>query len=149
MRRSRRRRLLLAVELAGVGLLGALLAIAVAGKVTRDVGPFQAALSFQPSLTRETEVAVPPLGELRLDTHDSPVRLEIGVTRLRPDAAPTPVTLSVLYLDPDSKQLQAYDDITPGGIGASEARISRQAVVEPPAATPSPTPTSSLPQGSG
>ena len=32
---------LLAVELAVVGLLGALLAIAVAGTVTRDVGPFR------------------------------------------------------------------------------------------------------------
>src|SRR5918997_5265848 len=92
MRRSRRRRLLLALELAGVGVLGALLAIAVAGTVVRDVGPFSAALSFQPSLTGETEVAVPPLGELRLDTHDSPVRLEVGVTQLRPDAARTIAT---------------------------------------------------------
>jgi predicted phosphodiesterase len=92
MRRSRRRRLLLALELAGVGLLGALLAIAVAGTVVRDVGPFSAALSFQPSLTGETDIAVPPLGELQLDTHDSPVRLEVGIIQLRADAARTIAT---------------------------------------------------------
>jgi len=81
------RRLLLAVELAGVGLLGALLAVAVAGTVTREVGPFSADLSLQPSLTGGTEVAVPPLGQLQLDTHDGPVRLEVGINQLRPEAA--------------------------------------------------------------
>ena len=92
MRRSRRGWLLLVLELAGVGTLGALLAIAVAGTVVRDVGPFQAALSFAPSLTGETQVAVPPLGQLQLDTHDSPVRLEVGITQLRTDAARTIAT---------------------------------------------------------
>jgi predicted phosphodiesterase len=81
------RRLLLAVELAGVGLLGALLAVAVAGTVTREVGPFSADLSLSPSLRGGTQVAVPPLGELQLDTHDGPVRLEVGINQLRPEAA--------------------------------------------------------------
>jgi len=80
-------RLLLAVELAGVGLLGALLALAVAGTVTREVGPFNADLSLAASLTGGTEVAVPPLGRLQLDTHDGPVRLEVGINQLRPEAA--------------------------------------------------------------
>ena len=73
--------------MAAVGVLGAFLAITVAGTVTRDVGPFQADLSLQPSLTGGTEVAVPPLGELQLDTHDSPVLLQVGVTQLRTEAA--------------------------------------------------------------
>jgi predicted phosphodiesterase len=80
-------RLLLAVELAGVGLLGALLAVAVAGTVTREVGPFSADLSLAPSLVGGTRVAVPPLGELQLDTHDGPVRLDVGINQLRPEAA--------------------------------------------------------------
>ena len=87
MRRSHRRRLLLAVELAGVGLLGAMLAVAVAGSVTREVGPFSADLSLHPSLSGGTEVAVPPLGQLQLDTHDGPVKLEVRINQLRPDAA--------------------------------------------------------------
>jgi predicted phosphodiesterase len=92
MWRSPRRRLLLAVELAGVGLLGALLAVAVAGSVTREVGPFSAEMSLQPSLTGGTEVAVPPLGQLQLDTHHGPVRLEVGIDQLRPEAARTIAT---------------------------------------------------------
>ena len=87
MWRPHRRRVLLAVELAGVGLLGALLAVSVAGSVTREVGPFSADLSLQASLTGGTEVAVPPLGQLQLDTHDGPVRLEVGINQLRPEAA--------------------------------------------------------------
>ena len=87
LRAARRRRWLLGLELAGVGVLGALLAVLVAGTVTRDVGPFQAELSLRPAWNGGTAVAVPPLGQLQLDTHDGPVRLDIGVTQLRPDAA--------------------------------------------------------------
>jgi len=82
-----RRRLSLALAMAAVGTLGALLAVLVAGTITRDVGPFSADLSLQPSLVGGTEVAVPPLGQLLLDTHDGPVRLQIGIRQLRADAA--------------------------------------------------------------
>jgi len=68
-----RRRLSLALAMAAVGTLGALLAVLVAGTITRDVGPFSADLSLQPSLDGGTEVAVPPLGQLLLDTHDRAV----------------------------------------------------------------------------
>lgn len=38
---------------------------------------------------------------------------------------PTPVALSVLYLDPETKQLIAWDDLTLGGLGRTSARIDR------------------------
>jgi predicted MPP superfamily phosphohydrolase len=38
---------------------------------------------------------------------------------------PTPVTLSVLYMDPETKQLVAWDDITLGGLGLTSAEIQR------------------------
>jgi predicted phosphodiesterase len=38
---------------------------------------------------------------------------------------PTPITLTVLYLDPETRALQAYDDITLGGLGANDASIRR------------------------
>jgi predicted phosphodiesterase len=43
---------------------------------------------------------------------------------------PTPITLSVLYLDRRTRALQAYDDITLGGLGLSDARI-RRTVADP------------------
>jgi predicted phosphodiesterase len=93
---TRRHRLLLALELAAVGVLGAVLGLLVAGTVTTGVGPFQAEMSLQPSLTGSTVVAIPPLGELELDTHAGPVRLNVGVTQLRDEAA------RAIVADPDS-----------------------------------------------
>jgi len=47
---------------------------------------------------------------------------------------PTPVELSVLYLDKRSHRLTAYDDITLGGIGLASATVERH-VVNTPGAT--------------
>ena len=65
-----------------------------------------------------------------------------GLRALRGEDA-TPVTLSVLYLDREDQRLQAYDDITLGGVGVSDARISRTVVVEQDEAGPSRSPSTS------
>ena len=44
---------------------------------------------------------------------------------------PEPLTCTVLYLDPDTGALTAYDDITLGGLGETEVTIVRTAVVPP------------------
>ncbi|MCW2605648.1 MAG: rane protein [Frankiales bacterium] len=77
------RKALVAVEVAAVGLLGALLGLLVAGTRTTGVGPFTAELSLRPSLHGGTQVVIPPLGELDLDTHAGPVHLQVDVVRLR------------------------------------------------------------------
>jgi predicted MPP superfamily phosphohydrolase len=84
---TRRGRLLPLAPIAAVGMLGALLGLLVAGTVRVPVGPFTADLSLRPALSGSTVVAVPPLGQLQLDTHDGPVRLSVRVTQLRTDAA--------------------------------------------------------------
>lgn len=38
---------------------------------------------------------------------------------------PTPITLTVLYLDAETQELQAWDDITLGGLGLASAEIER------------------------
>ena len=58
------------------------------------------------------------------------------------------MTLTVLYLDREDQSLQAYDDITLGGIGVSDARISRTVVAEEetaasPSRSPGPSPSAS------
>ncbi|MCW2615754.1 MAG: metallophosphoesterase [Frankiales bacterium] len=85
--RPGRHRALVVLEVVAVGLLGALLGLLVAGDVSREVGPFQADLSLRPSLSGATVVEVPPLGELQLDTHRTPVKLDVRITSLRGDAA--------------------------------------------------------------
>jgi predicted MPP superfamily phosphohydrolase len=60
---------------------------------------------------------------------------------------PTPVMLSVLYLDRTTRELQAWDEITLGGLGLTSARIDRHQVNpdEEPGAPPSPIPSPSGP----
>jgi predicted MPP superfamily phosphohydrolase len=41
---------------------------------------------------------------------------------------PEPLTCTVLYLDPDTGELQAYDEITLGGLGETEVTIQRVVV---------------------
>jgi predicted MPP superfamily phosphohydrolase len=44
---------------------------------------------------------------------------------------PTPIALSVLYLDRDTKRLQAWDEITLGGFGITSAEIQRKLAAGP------------------
>jgi predicted phosphodiesterase len=44
---------------------------------------------------------------------------------------PEPLTCTVLYLDPETGQLQAYDEITLGGLGETEVTIQRRAAPQP------------------
>jgi hypothetical protein len=39
---------------------------------------------------------------------------------------PEPLTCTVLYLDADTGRLQAYDEITLGGLGETEVTIQRR-----------------------
>lgn len=86
-RRRIRQRILRTAEFIAVGVLGAVLGMLIAGSVTTGVGPFQADMSLRPALSGSTTVAVPPLGELQLDTHSGPVRLRVRIDQLRGDAA--------------------------------------------------------------
>lgn len=103
---STRSRALLALAVVAVGLIGAVLGLIVAGSVRTEAGPFEIAMSLRPALTGGTVVQVPPLGELQLNTHNSPVKLTVAVTQLRDDAARSiaanPSQLQGLGADVDS-----------------------------------------------
>ncbi|GAA4942919.1 metallophosphoesterase [Streptomonospora halophila] len=67
---------------------------------------------------------------------------------------PTPYQASVLYFDRESKRLQAWDDVTLGGLGLSSAQIERHITenpdreITPPTSTPqAPTPPTPSPTG--
>jgi predicted phosphodiesterase len=58
---------------------------------------------------------------------------------------PTPLECSILYFDAESHQLQAWDDVTLGGLGATSVTIERHLPSKdaPPESSPTPTPTPS------
>jgi predicted phosphodiesterase len=69
-----------AVALVSIGgvIIGAML-FAHAGL---GVGPFRAEMSISPSVRGGTEVDIPPLGSLHLDSHDGPIHLKVNLGSL-------------------------------------------------------------------
>ena len=72
-----------AVWVVCVALLGATLAIMLAGSVKQRLGPVDTTLSLRPAALGDTRVNVPPLGALGLDTHDGPLQLDVTVDQVR------------------------------------------------------------------
>ncbi|MGH3715232.1 MAG: metallophosphoesterase family protein [Micromonosporaceae bacterium] len=67
-----------------VALVGAVAGVLLGGRVHHAVGPFQAEFTITPSLTGQTEVQIPPLGSLILDSHDAPATLTVRLAELDP-----------------------------------------------------------------
>ena len=59
-----------------------MLGVLLGGRADTDVGPFRADMSVTPSLHGGTEVVIPPLGSLHLDSHDGPAHLQIRLGAL-------------------------------------------------------------------
>ncbi|MEU8342419.1 metallophosphoesterase [Spirillospora sp. NPDC048832] len=72
---------------AALGLAAGYAGLILGGRYVTPVGPTDVQLTLQPSLHGGTTLRLPPLGSLRLDTHEGPVTLEARITDLRPDQA--------------------------------------------------------------
>ncbi|HEX4977993.1 MAG TPA: metallophosphoesterase, partial [Nocardioides sp.] len=83
-RPARAVRLLAALAL---GLVGGWLGLTVAGTVHHEVGPLTTSMRLQPSWGGGTVVVVPPLGELRLDTHTGVLGVRAALEGLDVDEA--------------------------------------------------------------
>ena len=72
------------VVVAGIGSAGGVLLV---GHETARIGPVEADLALQPSLSGGAKVQVPPLGAMGFATHAGPLTLQASVVELRPDVA--------------------------------------------------------------
>ena len=79
---TRRRRAGIVAEVVVVGLLGLWLGLLAGGRLDAGVGPLQTHLTIGPSLDGGSEVGIPPLGELTVDTHAPPWKLTAQITRI-------------------------------------------------------------------
>ena len=105
------RRIALAVAVLTVSLTGVIIGTLLGGHIGTDVGPFRAQMSISPSLGGGTEVDIPPLGSLHLDSHDGPIHLTVKLGSL--DQGRT----EALIDDPASittASQSAVDDVTDG-----------------------------------
>jgi predicted MPP superfamily phosphohydrolase len=105
------RRIALAVAVITVSLTGVIIGTLLGGHTGTDVGPFRAQMSISPSLGGGTEVDIPPLGSLHLDSHDGPIHLTVKLGSLDQDRT------EALIDDPASittASQSAVDDVTDG-----------------------------------
>jgi hypothetical protein len=65
-----------------VALVGVIIGVLLFAHTTINVGPFSAEMSVRPSLRGGTEVDIPPLGSLHLDSHDGPIHLRVDLGAL-------------------------------------------------------------------
>lgn len=70
-----------------VAAIGAWLGIVLSGSVRAEVGPVEAGMSLRPAWNGETVVDAHPLGTLRFQTHDAPLRLTITLENIDQEQA--------------------------------------------------------------
>ncbi|WP_381796610.1 metallophosphoesterase [Streptomyces niveus] len=143
-----------AEEMAGVRLASAIRDQERAGT------PVDIAVAHNPTAARETDGTVPLVLAGHVHHRDTEImpfgtRLKIegstggGGLRAVQNDQPEKVRASLLYLDSSTKRLQAWDEITLGGLGLTTAEVSRHLPEEAgvPGTDPSPSP-SGEPSGS-
>ncbi|WP_250027379.1 metallophosphoesterase family protein [Paractinoplanes maris] len=76
------RRSLVGAMIALVSVAGAVIGTMLFAHANVAVGPFRAEMSISPSVFGGTEVDLPPLGSLHLDSHDGPLHLKVNLAAL-------------------------------------------------------------------
>jgi predicted phosphodiesterase len=76
--------ILRALAALAVGAAGATLALLLAGRLRYPIGPFTVEFQARPG-PPTTEIALPPLGEIRADTHLAPLTLRATLEAIDPD----------------------------------------------------------------
>jgi predicted phosphodiesterase len=105
------RRLGVWAAVVAVSLTGVVIGTMLFAQSQIAVGPFRADMSISPSFRGGTEVDIPPLGSLHLDSHDGPIHLKVDLGSL--DQART----AALIDDPTAISAagqSAVDDVTKG-----------------------------------
>jgi hypothetical protein len=75
-------RIRLGATIALVSLIGTVVGTLLLAHSEVAVGPFRAEMSVSPSFSGGTEVDIPPLGSLHLDSHAGPIHLKVNLGSL-------------------------------------------------------------------
>ena len=105
------RRIRIGAAVVIVSLTGVVVGTMLLAHTDLNVGPFRAQMSVTPSITGGTEIDIPPLGSLHLDSHDGPIHLKVDLGSL--DQTRT----EALIDDPTAISAagqNAVDDVTAG-----------------------------------
>src|ERR671920_1879617 len=104
-------RLRIAAAIALVSIAGVVVGTLLFAQTEIAVGPFRAEMSVSPSIRGGTEVDIPPLGSLHLDSHRGPIHLKVNLGSLDQERT------EALIDDPTAISAtgqRAVDDVTGG-----------------------------------
>jgi predicted MPP superfamily phosphohydrolase len=110
-RRPWTRRLRVWAAVLAVSLTGVFVGTMLFAQSEIAVGPFRAEMSISPSIKGGTEVDIPPLGSLHLESHDGPIHLKVNLGSLDQERT------AALIDDPTAISAagqSAVDDVTKG-----------------------------------
>src|SRR5699024_1873579 len=99
--RQRRLRLLHVTTTVVVAVLGAIVGLLLVPATTVEVGPLTASVHLRPSLSSETVLLLPPVGEVAFDSHTAPVRIEARIKSVDVEKAE-----ALFYADSGFAELQ-------------------------------------------
>ena len=114
--RRRRARLLHITTTAVVAVLGGIVGLLLVPPTTVEVGPLTASVHVRPSLSSETVLLLPPVGQVAFDSHTAPVRIEARIKGVDVEKAE-----ALFYADSGFAELQ---ESAPESLAAAAAKNS-------------------------
>ncbi|ASK66679.1 phosphohydrolase [Brachybacterium avium] len=117
--RRRRQRWLHLTTTAVVAMLGAIVGLLLVPATTVEVGPLTASVHLRPSLSSETVLLLPPVGQVAFDTHTAPVRIEARVKSVDVEKAE-----ALFYADSGFAELQQTAPETLAAAAAKNAALN-------------------------
>lgn len=117
--RRRRLRLLHITTTTVVAVLGAIVGLLLVPATTVEVGPLTASVHLRPSLTSETVLLLPPVGQVAFDSHTAPVRIEARIKSVDVEKAE-----ALFYADSGFAELQQTAPETLASAAAQNAAMN-------------------------
>lgn len=118
-RRQRRQRLLHVATTTVVAVLGAIVGLLLVPDTTVEVGPLTASVHLRPSLSSETVLLLPPVGQVAFDSHTAPVRIEARIKGVDVEKAE-----ALFYADSGFAELQSSAPETIAAAAAKNAALN-------------------------
>ncbi|GAA0280096.1 metallophosphoesterase [Cryptosporangium japonicum] len=102
-----------------IALVGTVLGLQLGGRAEVEIGPFQMQLAAQPSLTGGSQLRIPPLGAISVQSHRGPIRLVARVDGLNES--------ETRQLIADPARIEEATDLTTGDVRSAIQTLALRA----------------------
>ncbi|WP_051571288.1 metallophosphoesterase family protein [Cryptosporangium arvum] len=103
-----------------IALVGTTLGLQLGGRAEVEIGPFQMQLAAQPSLSGGSQLRIPPLGAISIQSHSGPIRLVARVDGLNES--------ETRQLIADPARIEEATDLTTGDVRSALETLALRAI---------------------